>query len=228
MDVTASEIICVLGLNGAGKSTLLRSISGLHASRTGSIRLGDREISKLPAHEIARLGVAHVMQGRRIFGGLTVEQNLVLGAFRLRKRSEAERRRVRDEALELFPILSERLSQRAGTLSGGQQQMLAIARSLMTDPELLLLDEPSLGLAPIVIRPIVDALRRLKSERHLTVVLVEQNPALALDISDRCYVLCEGRVVLPGVPSTSTSVDEIAQLYLGEPSRRAASSRARE
>jgi len=218
MDVATSEIVCVLGLNGAGKSTLLRSISGLHAARTGSIRLGERELSRLPAHEIARLGVAHVMQGRRIFAGLTVEQNLVLGSFRLRSQNERERRHVRDEVLDLFPILSERLAQRAGTLSGGQQQMLAIARSLMSAPEVLLLDEPSLGLAPIVIRPILDSLRRLKTERHLTVVLVEQNPTLALGISDRCYVLGEGRVVVSGVPSGSTSVEQIAGLYLGQPS----------
>jgi branched-chain amino acid transport system ATP-binding protein len=213
--VAAGEAVAILGPNGAGKTTLLRTISGFLRPRTGRVVLEGADIAGIQPHVLVTRGVTQVMQGRQLFGPLTVLENLRLGAYARRSRSA---RASIDEDLErvhaLFPILRERHRQRAGTLSGGEQQMLAIGRALMGRPRLLLLDEPSLGLAPLAVAAIFDALRQLR-DTGLTMLLVEQNPDAALAVATRCYVLEVGRVVYAGDASDLRKQDNLAEYYLG-------------
>lgn len=212
LDVRTGELIALVGANGAGKSSLLAAVSGLHRPVSGSIRLGDDEISALPPHRISRLGLALVPEGRRLFAQLSVERNLLLGDFRGR---DGERRRQQlEHVFELFPVLSQRLQQPAGTLSGGEQQMLALGRGLMGRPRLLMLDEPSLGVAPKLVSAIFDALRQV-NEEGTTVLLIEQNVRRALELADRGYVIQSGRVVASGPSEKLLESDEVRRAYLG-------------
>jgi branched-chain amino acid transport system ATP-binding protein len=212
LDVAPGEVVALVGANGAGKSTTLRTISGLSAPRSGSITFAGRPIGGLPAPQIVRLGISQSPEGRRLFGGLSVAENLRLGAC---TRSDQDGiARDTERMFTLFPILRERLSQLAGTLSGGEQQQLALARALMAAPKLLLLDEPSLGVAPLLVRHIFVALAELKRQ-GMTMLLVEQNIALALDLADRAYVLRTGTVALSGTAEELRDSDRVAQAYLG-------------
>ncbi len=213
LEVGRGEVVALLGANGAGKSTLLRAISGLVRPRAGRILLDGEPIGHLPPARIVRLGIAHCPEGRRVFGSLTVADNLRLGAAARQDRAGvgADRERM----LALFPVLRERLHQPAGTLSGGEQQMLAVARALMAAPRLLLLDEPSLGLAPLLVQTIFATLAALK-EQGVTMVLVEQNAKLALEVADRAYVLRTGEVGLAGTAAElRADADLVARAYLG-------------
>jgi len=207
------EIVTLIGANGAGKSTTLMAICGVVPARAGEILLAGRPIRRLPPADIVRLGVVQVPEGRRIFPRLSVAENLEMGAF---CRSDADGvRRDRDEVYALFPVLSERSRQMGGTLSGGEQQMLAIGRALMAGPRLLLLDEPSLGLAPLVVRQIFDVIVRMNRERGTTILLVEQNAHLALQTAHRGYVLETGRVVLSGTGAALFDNPAVRSAYLG-------------
>ena len=211
LDVDQGEILALIGANGAGKSTLMMTICGNPRAREGSIRFAGRDISRLATHEIAALKIAQAPEGRRIFLWMTVLENLQLGAAlaeRSRFNSDLER------VCALFPRLQERLDQRGGTLSGGEQQMLAIARALMGRPRLLLLDEPSLGLAPLVARQIFSAIRKLNSEESLTVFLVEQNAFHALNLAHRGYVMVNGLITLSGSGRELLEKQEIRSAYL--------------
>jgi branched-chain amino acid transport system ATP-binding protein len=211
--VRAGEVVALLGANGAGKSTLLRTISGLIRPRAGRVHLAGRAIDRLAPTRIVRLGIAHAPEGRRVFGSLSVADNLRLGAAARRERAGLAEERER--LLDLFPILRERLHQAAGTLSGGEQQMLALARALMAKPRLLLLDEPSLGLAPLMVRAIFGTLASLKRD-GVTMLLVEQNVAAALELADRAYVLRTGEIRLEGAAAELRADPErIAHAYLG-------------
>lgn len=210
--VEQSEIVALLGPNGAGKSTTLLSIMGIVKPASGRIVLGGIDITGRDPEEVVRLGATLTPEGRRVFAGLTVQENLLLGGVTRRDRAEA--RRDFDQMLDLFPILQERLSQLGGTLSGGEQQQLAVARSLMSSPKVLLLDEPSLGLAPLFVSLIFDLIKRLRAERGLSVLLVEQNVDRALRISDRAYVLSNGQLLLSG-SSVDVLKSNIEAAYLG-------------
>jgi branched-chain amino acid transport system ATP-binding protein len=210
LEVNSGEIITMIGANGAGKSTLMMTICGNPRARTGSIIFDGRDITHLPTHEIARLKLAQAPEGRRIFSRMTVLENLQMGATVADSR---EFDRDLDRVLALFPILKQRLGQRGGTLSGGEQQMLAIARALMSRPRLLLLDEPSLGLAPLVVKQIFDAVRTLNSE-GLTVFLVEQNAYHALKLAHRGYVMVNGLITLSGTGRELLERPEIKEAYL--------------
>ena len=205
-------VITLLGANGAGKSTTLRAICGM-VQANGSIRLEGKPITGKATEDIVRLGVAHVPEGRGTFARLSVDENLRVAAH-VRK-DKATVQRDRDMVLEYFPILRERLSQQAGTLSGGEQQMLAISRALMLSPRLLLLDEPSFGLAPLIVQEIFRIMRRINAESGVSMLLVEQNAALALDIADHAYVLETGRVVMSGAALDVKSDAAIRKSYLG-------------
>jgi branched-chain amino acid transport system ATP-binding protein len=195
LHVATGEIVTLIGANGAGKSTLLMTICGHPRARRGCVEFDGREITALPTHRIARMGLAHVPEGRRIFREMSVAENLALGGrFQTRTKFEA----LREHMLTRLPRLKERLHQAGGTLSGGEQQMLAIARALMASPRLLLLDEPSLGLAPILIRQVFDLIREIARDEGVTVLLVEQNAAAALALADRGYVLVNGQITLTG------------------------------
>jgi branched-chain amino acid transport system ATP-binding protein len=215
LEVHEGEIISLIGANGAGKSTLLNSISGIVHPRSGEIILDSREITNLTPESIVALGVSQVPERRQVFSTLTVPDNLLLGAYlRLRK---GERRPVQEDLdyiYSLFPVLKNREKQLAGTLSGGEQQMLAIGRGLMARPKVLLLDEPSLGLAPLLVKEIFQVLHRLRSQ-GTTILLVEQNARSALEISDRAYVLETGKVVLQGTPEELIANEEVQKAYLG-------------
>jgi branched-chain amino acid transport system ATP-binding protein len=208
--VGEGEIVALLGANGAGKTTTLSAITGLHAGRSGRIRFDGRDVSRLSPERILRRGISLTPEGRRLFTTLTVEENLLLGAA-------ARRRAERDygELLELFPILRDRLRLPAASLSGGEQQQLAIARSLMSRPRLLLLDEPTLGLAPRLVRLVFDLIRRLRDERGLSVLLVEQNVRQALDLCDRAYVMRTGRIQVEGTPDELRRSPEVQTAYMG-------------
>lgn len=211
----AGELLAVVGANGAGKSTLLGTVAGLYRPRRGRILLGGREITGRPVEEAVRLGVALVPERRQIFAQLTVRENLLLGAYhhyaRVRRHLAAELERV----FQIFPVLAQRQGQVAGTLSGGEQQMLAIGRGLMSRPRLLLLDEPSLGLAPRVVREIFRVLAELKRSGEMTVVLVEQNARAAFRVADRACVVERGQVVLAGTPTDLVADPRIQAAYLG-------------
>ena len=211
MDVNDGEIITLIGANGAGKSTLMMTICGNPRARSGSIFFNGRDITHLPTHEIARLKLAQAPEGRRIFSRMTVLENLQMGATV----SDAKKfDRDLDRVLVLFPILKQRLGQRGGTLSGGEQQMLAIARALMSRPRLLLLDEPSLGLAPLVVKQIFDAIKTLNTENGLTVFLVEQNAYHALTLAHRGYVMVNCLITLSGTGRELLERPEIKEAYL--------------
>jgi len=211
IDVNEGEIVTLIGANGAGKSTLMMTICGSPRARNGRIVLDGRDITQLPTHAIMHMGLAQAPEGRRIFGRMTVHENLLMGAEVVRMRNYE---RTRDLVFTLFPRLKERLSQRGGTLSGGEQQMLAIGRALMSQPRLLLLDEPSLGLAPLVVRQIFGAIRQLNRETGLTVLLVEQNAYQALRLAHRGYVLVNGAITMAGPGAELLARPEIRAAYL--------------
>jgi len=212
LTVHPGEIVTILGANGAGKSTTLLTISGLVKPFTGAVLLEDTPLHKLPPHEIVRRGVAHVPEGRRVFGTLTVQENLNLGAFI--RSDTADIQKTREWIYELFPILAERRRQLAGTLSGGEQQMLAIARGLMSRPRILLLDEPSLGLAPLLVKTIFQTLREINAS-GVTIVLVEQNARAALKLAHRGYVMEVGRIVLEDTAQALLTNPDVQKAYLG-------------
>jgi len=211
LEVRKGEIVAILGANGAGKTTTMRTISQLHKAKAGSITFKGHELTQMPAHKIVKLGISHSPEGRRVFGVLTVEENLMLGAF--------VKSKLNKETLgwvyELFPRLEERRKQLAGTLSGGEQQMLAIGRSLMSDPEMLLLDEPSLGIAPILVKSIFQQIKKIANE-GVTVLLVEQNAKAALKLANRGYVLDVGKINLSGPASDLLASEKVQEAYLGK------------
>jgi branched-chain amino acid transport system ATP-binding protein len=212
IEVKEGEVVTLIGSNGAGKSTTLRSISGLNAPKVGKIIYDGKEIQGTPAHEVAALGIAQAPEGRRIFPRLTVGENLDMGAFLRTNRQEITRDRER--VFELFPRLKERENQKGGTMSGGEQQMLAMGRAMMANPKMLLLDEPSLGLAPVVVDRIYETIRTI-NQQGVTILLVEQNANYALDVSARGYVLETGKVALTDQSSALRSNEEVQKAYLG-------------
>ncbi|HYZ63488.1 MAG TPA: ABC transporter ATP-binding protein [Acetobacteraceae bacterium] len=211
LEILPGEIVTLIGANGAGKSTLMMTICGSPRARHGRIVLDGREITQLPTHAIMHLGLAQAPEGRRIFPRMTVHENLLMGAEMIRMRHYE---RTLELVFTLFPRLKERLAQRGGTLSGGEQQMLAIGRALMSQPRLLLLDEPSLGLAPLVVRQIFGAIRQLNRETGLTVLLVEQNAYQALRLAHRGYVLVNGAITMAGPGAELLARPEIRAAYL--------------
>jgi branched-chain amino acid transport system ATP-binding protein len=213
LEVHDGEIVTLLGANGAGKSTTLRSINGLNRPRQGSIRFQGKDITGVAAHEIVKRGIAQSPEGRRLFPRMTVIENLEMGAFQRNDRSEIKE--DMDRVYELFPRLHERRTQKAGTMSGGEQQMCAIGRALMARPKLLLLDEPSLGLAPIFVERIFDIIRQI-NEQGTSILLVEQNALMALDAANRGYVLETGRIVLADNAAALKTNEQVRKTYLGE------------
>jgi branched-chain amino acid transport system ATP-binding protein len=213
LDINPGEIVALIGANGAGKSTLMMTIFGKPKARAGQILFDGRNITGVPTHDIARLRIAQSPEGRRIFPRMSVAENLQMGADATYS-SEVERMASLDRVLALFPRLKERLSQRGGTLSGGEQQMLAIGRALMSRPRLLLLDEPSLGLAPLIARQIFDAIRMLNRQDGLTVLIVEQNANHALKLAHRAYVMVNGLITLQGSGAELLQRPEIRAAYL--------------
>lgn len=214
LEVKQGEIVTMIGANGAGKSTTIRAISGLVRPREGEILLEGKPIHKLPPHQIVKLGVGQSPEGRRVFANMTVRENLDLGAY-TRHKFKAEIKSDMERVYTLFPRLKERQSQSAGTLSGGEQQMLAIGRALMARPRLLLLDEPSLGLAPFLVQSIFQIIRDI-NKQGVTILLVEQNANQALRIANRGYVLETGRVVLEDTAANLLKNDDVRKAYLGE------------
>jgi branched-chain amino acid transport system ATP-binding protein len=212
LEVGEGEVVSVIGPNGAGKTTLVNTIAGLLRPRAGTLSFGDVDLGAVAAHMVCRHGIALVPEGRRLFTRMSVEENLEIGCYR----SDARRARADtlDRVFQLFPVLSERRRQPAGSLSGGQQQMLAIGRALMARPRLLLLDEPSLGLAPAVVDLMFRTIRAIHAE-GVAILLVEQNVARALDVADRAYVLEEGRIVAEGRPAALRQQSRIREAYLG-------------
>lgn len=213
MTVNEGEIVTLIGSNGAGKSTTLRTISGLQPPRFGEVLLSDQRIDRLPAHEIVQLGIAQSPEGRRIFPRLTVLENLELGAYIHETHSPSYQQNL-DRVFDLFPRLYERVQQMGGTLSGGEQQMLAIGRALMTQPRMLLLDEPSMGLAPVLVEQIFDIVQQI-NEQGTTVLLVEQNALMALAIAHRGYVLQTGEIVLEDSAKALSQNAIVQKAYLG-------------
>ncbi|HEU4805579.1 MAG TPA: ABC transporter ATP-binding protein [Nitrobacter sp.] len=213
LDINAGEIVAMIGANGAGKSTLMMTIFGRPRALAGQILFDGRDITSLPTHEVSRLRIAQSPEGRRIFPRMTVAENLQMGADAT-PGSAAERSTSLERVLKLFPRLGERMTQRGGTLSGGEQQMLAIGRALMSRPRLLLLDEPSLGLAPLITRQIFDAIRKLNREDHLTVLIVEQNANHALRLAHRGYVMVNGLITMSGAGMELLQRPEIRAAYL--------------
>ncbi|MFJ5713025.1 ABC transporter ATP-binding protein [Neobacillus sp. NPDC093127] len=209
--VEKGEIVTLIGSNGAGKSTTLKSISGLVKVKTGNILYNGREISNKPAHEVTLLGIAHVPEGRRIFPKLTVKENLLIGAFSVKNKQVIQERI--EKVFHYFPKLKSRLDQKGGTMSGGEQQMLAIGRALMMKPDLLMLDEPSMGLAPIIVEQIFEIIKELNQE-GITILLVEQNAYQALQIADRGYVIQTGEIRLHGNGQDLIMNEEVREAYL--------------
>ena len=212
LDVPKGQIVAIIGANGAGKSSLIRTIAGIEASRSGTIWFNGRMITGLESHAICNLGIGQVAEGRQVFPSLTVLENLETGAMLPRARAGA--RRQLDDVFAMFPKLAERKTQSAGTLSGGEQQMLAIGRCLMGAPELIMFDEPSLGLAPMLVQEVLHTIRTL-NQRGMTILLVEQNVAVSLKISQRAYVLENGRIVMSGSGEELLHNDRVRQAYLG-------------
>ena len=212
-EVNKGEIIALIGANGAGKTTILHTITGLLSPKRGSIQFEGKELTKIPAHKIVSLGMAHVPEGRRVFAELSVYQNLKLGAY-LRK-DKAEIEKDLKWVYELFPRLEERNWQSAGTLSGGEQQMLAVGRALMSRPKLMMLDEPSLGLAPLVVQDIFSIIREI-NRQGVTVLLIEQNANMALKIADLAYVLETGNITMSGTGAELLANEKIKEAYLGK------------
>lgn len=213
LKVDKGQIVTVLGANGAGKSTLLKTISGIMDPEKGEVLFNGRPIQGQEPHRIVDHGIVHVPEGREVFPLLTVDENLSLGAYTRSDKAAIER--DREMVFEYFPILAERRQQEAGTLSGGQQQMLAIGRGLMLRPQIMLLDEPSLGLSPLLVQEIFAILRRLNSEEHVTMMLVEQNARIALDLADVGYVMEIGRIVMDGSADRLMESEDIKSFYLG-------------
>ena len=211
--VNEGEVIAIIGANGAGKTTILHSITGLIAPKKGQIVFEGQDITSTPAHKIVSMGMAHVPEGRRVFAQLTVLENLKMGAFTRKDKDEVEESLIR--VYKRFPRLEERKNQMAGTLSGGEQQMLAMGRALMSHPKIILMDEPSMGLSPIFVNEIFDIIREV-SEGGTTVLLVEQNAKKALSIADRAYVLETGKIVLDGKAEELLNDDSVKKAYLGE------------
>ena len=213
MEIGDGQVVALLGANGAGKTTVLRVVSGMLAPSAGSVDYRDHDIAGLEPNRLVRRGIVHVPEGRRIFGDMSVEENLRIGAF-----SRPWRVKTRESMLrvfDLFPVLGDRRKQRAGTLSGGEQQMLAIGRAWMAEPRLLLLDEPSLGLAPLVVEDIYRTIEALNKEQGVTMLLVEQNASLALDIAAYAYVMETGRIVVSGTPEELRGHEDVRRSYLG-------------
>ena len=212
--VREGEIVTLIGANGAGKSTILRSISGLLRPRSGEILFQEQLINAVPPHKIVSLGISHVPEGRKPFANLTVSENIEMGGFTIRDRREMAH--SREQIFQRFPRLKERARQSAGTLSGGEQQMLAMGRGLMSKPKLLLLDEPSMGLSPILVREIFDIIREINSRMGTSILLVEQNAYMALSIAHRAYVLETGSIVLEGRSEDLRTNPQVRSAYLGE------------
>ena len=212
-EVEQGEIIALIGANGAGKTTILHTISGLVPATSGSITFNGTDLTKTPAHKIVSMGMAHVPEGRRIFQELTVYENLMLGAFTRKDKAEIEN--TLEEVFKRFPRLEERRTQIAGTLSGGEQQMLAMGRALMSHPSIILMDEPSMGLSPLYVSEIFDIIQSV-NESGTTVLLVEQNAKKALSVANRAYVLETGKIVLSGDAHELMSNDSVKKAYLGE------------
>ena len=213
IDVNEGEVIALIGANGAGKTTILHTITGLITADRGTVQFEGKEITKVPAHKIVGMGMAHVPEGRRVFANLTVLQNLKMGAYTRKDKNEIEQ--TLETVYTRFPRLKERQNQMAGTLSGGEQQMLAMGRALMSHPKIILMDEPSMGLSPIFVNEIFDIIQSV-SASGTTVLLVEQNARKALSIADRAYVLETGNVVLEGKADELLHNDAIKKAYLGE------------
>lgn len=213
ISIDEGELVAIVGSNGAGKSTILRTISGLLKPIAGEIEFLGKPIHKLTAHEIVRLGIAHVPEGRHVFGKMSVKDNLLMGAYTLKDRTKINK--LLSEVFELFPRLKERENQKAETLSGGEQQMLAIGRSLMADPKLILVDEMSLGLMPIMVDKVLDTLKQINKEKRVAILLVEQKVQEALEIADRGYVLQTGRIVAHGSGKELLESELVKKAYLG-------------
>lgn len=211
LEVKQGEMVSIVGSNGAGKSTLIKTLSGIIKPTNGEIEFMNERIDNIPAYKIVEKGIAHVPEGRQVFSKMSVRDNLLLGAFIID--SESKKTARLKEVYELFPILKEREYQKAETLSGGEQQMLAIARGLMSDPKLLMLDEVSLGLAPVLVERVMDALKQIKDE--VTILMVEQKVQEALEIADRGYVLQNGRIVMEGTGEELLQSDMVKKAYLG-------------
>ena len=212
--ISEGEIVALIGGNGAGKSSILKAVSGLLKTSSGEVLFDEETITGKTPDKILKMGIGHVPEGRRLFKGLSVKDNLILGAY-----SRSDRKKIASdiESMErLFPILADRRSQASGTLSGGEQQMLAIARALMAKPRMLLLDEPSMGLAPIVTSQIYEQIKRLNSEEGLSILLVEQNASMALNVAHRGYVIETGRIVMEGMTEELRASNEIQRAYLGK------------
>ncbi len=212
LNIEQGEIVAIVGSNGTGKSTLARVISGLVKPTSGTVTFGGQSIEKMPPHEIVKLGLVHVPEGRHVFGKLTVGENLTLGAYTLSK--EADTRARMEFVCSLFPLLEERKNQKAGSLSGGQQQMLALGRGLMANPRLLILDEPSLGLMPKLVEELFESIRNVSSE-GITILLIEQRVLEALELCNRGYVIQNGRIVLEGPGCELIESDMVRKAYLG-------------
>ncbi|MGB8453976.1 MAG: ABC transporter ATP-binding protein [Anaerocolumna sp.] len=212
-EVNEGEVIALIGANGAGKTTILHTITGLVSAKSGSVLFEENDLTKIPAHKIVSLGMAHVPEGRRIFAELTVFENLKLGAYTRKDKKEMEDTIAK--VYKRFPRLEERKNQIAGTLSGGEQQMLAMGRALMSHPRIILMDEPSMGLSPIFVSEIFDIIKEI-SESGTTVLLVEQNAKKALSIANRAYVLETGKIVLEGDAKELMNDDSVKKAYLGE------------
>jgi branched-chain amino acid transport system ATP-binding protein len=214
LEVEKGEIVTLIGANGAGKSTTLKTISGLLTPREGHITLDGQRIDHTPPHAIASLGIAHVPEGRHVFPRLTVDENLEMGAFTVNNRATIDKQK--DFVFQIFPRLAERRNQKGGTLSGGEQQMLATGRALMMQPRLMLLDEPSMGLAPVLVEAIFDTIRDINRTQGTTILLVEQNARAALKLANKGYVLETGRIVLAGPASQLLADERVRKAYLGE------------
>ena len=212
LEVRTGELLCVVGPNGAGKTTLINTLAGILRARAGRIVFEGRDITQLAPHRFCEAGIAIVPEGRRLFTGMSVLENLELGSYL--PAAKAQRKQSLEAAIELFPVLKEKLASPAGELSGGQQQMVAIARALMARPRLLLLDEPSLGLSPLIVHDMFAAIRRINAE-GMSVLMVEQNVVMAMGVSTRAYVLEEGRIVADGAPDELLARPEIQRAYLG-------------
>ena len=210
-EVNAGELVTLIGANGAGKSTIMKALSGLEKPQSGTAMFDGKPIHALPSHKIVQLGLSQVPEGRLIFPKMTVQENLDMGAYTRGGTADAKEL---DEAFQMFPVLRDRRRQMAGTLSGGEQQMLAVARAMMSKPKMLMLDEPSLGLAPLVVQDIFEMLKRIRSS-GTTILLVEQNARMALGISDRGYVMETGRLVLSGTGSELLNNERVVEFFLG-------------
>lgn len=216
LEIQEGDIVAVLGANGAGKTTLLKVISGLVPIKSGVVRLMGQDLSKYPPHQLAALGMAHIPEGRRVFATLTVEENLNIGTWGVRnKLSERQIQETKEWIFSLFPILKQRRKQLAGTLSGGEQQMLAIGRGLISKPKILLLDEPSLGLAPILVQEIFRVIKQIHEEEKVSILLVEQNARKALSIANYGYILETGKIAIHGVAAELRENEHVKAAYLG-------------